>query len=152
MPPKEISRHQLSNRLQFQGQTPAFLKAFRARLSGRRVDDDDEDAPQYANGEEYGFGGDDGEELDEFGRERRREEPLTDEFGREIRREDGGSGTGGRMRGRNGADSEEEGEEKPTVVVLKEGKHLTERQAENERRKGAVHIHISISRPNLCIF
>ena len=34
----------------------------------------------------------------------------------------------------NSAD-EDEGDEKPQVVVLKEGKHLSERDAENERRK-----------------
>ena len=32
--------------------------------------------------------------------------------------------------------NEDDGDEKPQVVVLKEGKHLTEREAENERRKG----------------
>jgi hypothetical protein len=34
-----------------------------------------------------------------------------------------------------GSADEEEGEERPQVVVLKEGKHLTEKEAENERRK-----------------
>lgn len=36
-----------------------------------------------------------------------------------------------------GSDDEDDGDEKPQVVVLKEGKHLTERDAENEKRKGA---------------
>ncbi|PVF94084.1 hypothetical protein CPB86DRAFT_741175 [Serendipita vermifera] len=130
MPPKELGRHQLSSRLQFQSQTPSFLKAFKAKVSGGRVDDDDE-GPQYANGDEYGL--DDGEELDEFGRAKRREEPMVDEFGREIRRDV--EDDRGKKGGRHGADSEEDEDEKPTVVVLKEGKHLTERQAENERRK-----------------
>ena len=31
---------------------------------------------------------------------------------------------------------EEDGDEKPQVVVLREGKHMTAREAENERRKG----------------
>ena len=35
-----------------------------------------------------------------------------------------------------GSADEDDGDEKPQVVVLKEGKHLTEREAENERRKG----------------
>ena len=36
----------------------------------------------------------------------------------------------------HGQEDEDDGDEKPQVVVLKEGKHLTEREAENERRKG----------------
>ncbi|KAF8442178.1 hypothetical protein L210DRAFT_814428, partial [Boletus edulis BED1] len=34
-----------------------------------------------------------------------------------------------------GSADEDDGDEKPQVVVLKAGKHLTEREAENERRK-----------------
>jgi len=40
-----------------------------------------------------------------------------------------------RPEGDRGSADEEEGDEKPQVVVLKEGKHLTEREAENEKRK-----------------
>lgn len=35
-----------------------------------------------------------------------------------------------------GSADEDDGDEKPQVVVLREGKHLTEREAENVRRKG----------------
>lgn len=35
-----------------------------------------------------------------------------------------------------GSEDEEDGDEKPQVVVLREGKHLTEREAENVRRRG----------------
>ena len=35
-----------------------------------------------------------------------------------------------------GSADEDDGDEKPQVVVLKAGKHLTEREAENVRRKG----------------
>lgn len=35
-----------------------------------------------------------------------------------------------------GSADEDDGDERPQVVVLKKGKHLTEREAENERRKG----------------
>jgi hypothetical protein len=35
-----------------------------------------------------------------------------------------------------GSADEDDRDEKPQVVVLKEGKHLTEREAENVRRKG----------------
>lgn len=34
------------------------------------------------------------------------------------------------------ADEEDDMDEKPQVVVLREGKHLTEREAENVKRKG----------------
>lgn len=37
-----------------------------------------------------------------------------------------------------GSADEDDADEKPQVVVLKAGKHLTEREAENERRKGFV--------------
>jgi hypothetical protein len=36
-----------------------------------------------------------------------------------------------------GSADEEDGDERPVVVVLKEGKHLSAWAAENERRKGA---------------
>jgi hypothetical protein len=150
MPPKELNRHQISNRLQFQSHTPAFLKAFQAKVSGRRVNDD-EDAPQYENADEYeqGLDGDGfGQEpmVDEFGREIRRESPSND------RRERNGEGGSGRQRDeygrdrnhRRGIDDEEDEDEKPQIVVLKEGKHLTEREAENERRKGELRLILAI--------
>jgi hypothetical protein len=135
MPPKkELSKHQLSHRLQFQSHTPNFLRAFQAKVSGFRTGgpgDDDEDGPQYANGDEFGAEGG----KDEFGRDIHTE-PTVDEFGREIRRETSAEPNNGSkgMRGRGG--DEEDEDEMPQVVVLKEGKHLSAREAENERRKG----------------
>lgn len=41
-----------------------------------------------------------------------------------------------------GSADEDGADERPQVVVLKEGKHLTEREAENERRKGVSLRHI----------
>lgn len=38
--------------------------------------------------------------------------------------------------GDHGSADEDDGDEAPQVVVLKEGKHLTGREAENEKRKG----------------
>ena len=35
-----------------------------------------------------------------------------------------------------GSAEEDDGDEKPQIVVLREGKHLSEREVENERRKG----------------
>lgn len=37
---------------------------------------------------------------------------------------------------REDGESEESGDEKPQVVVLREGKHLSEVEVENEKRKG----------------
>ena len=36
-----------------------------------------------------------------------------------------------------GSADEDDGDEKPQIVVLREGKHLSEKEVENERRKGA---------------
>ena len=132
MPPKEPTKHQVSARLQFQSQTPAFLRAFQNRVSGRR-NDEDEDAPQIEG--DYGDGEEDEDAVDEFGRSVGR--PLLDEFGREVRR----AGSAEREKEAKKEqirrrEMEEEEDEKPVVVVLKEGKHLTEFEAENERRKG----------------
>jgi hypothetical protein len=126
MPPKEPSKHQLSNRLQFQSRTPNFLRAFQAKVSGFG-EERDEDEPLYENGEEYGG------LIDEFGREKR---AAVDEFGREIRGEESSERERDTNRRTKEDDDNDNDEEKPVVVVLKEGKHLTEREAENERRKG----------------
>ena len=150
MPPKEPTKHQLSARLQFQAQTPAFLRAFQNRMTGRR-DDSDEDAPQIEGGPGDGGRGEDEDAVDEFGRSVGR--PVLDEFGREVRR--AGSAEREReakkeqMRRR---EMEEEEDEKPVVVVLKEGKHLSEFEAENERRKGSRSYAFSfLAINNLCI-
>lgn len=138
MPPKqkEYTRQQLTRGLAFQDQTPNFLKAFQARVSGRGGGADDDDAPAIANDDEYpdmdqsdsryegGDGG--GVKLDEFGREirmgseeREMRAKVQEKKRWEKRMEEG----------------DEEGDEAPLVVVLKEGKHLSAREAENERRK-----------------
>ena len=39
-----------------------------------------------------------------------------------------------------GSADEDDGDEKPQVVVLKAGKHLTEREAEDVRRKGQLEV------------
>jgi hypothetical protein len=132
MPPKDPTKHQLSARLQFQSHTPAFLRAFQNRVSGRR--DEDEDAPQIEG--DYGDYGGGEDAVDEFGRSVSRPARL-DEFGREIRR----AGSAERekeakMDQIRRREMEGEEDEKPVVVVLKEGKHLTEFEAENEKRKG----------------
>jgi hypothetical protein len=62
--------------------------------------------------------------VDEFGRELRRSSPPrqdTQDPSDEPYRE---------------GEQDELGDEAPQIVVLKEGKHLTAEEAENERRKG----------------
>lgn len=101
MPPrKDPTNAQISSRLTYQAQTPAFLVQLQNRVAG--IPDEAED-----------------DDVDEFGRERPRQ--LTEPEG-------GGAG--------NESD-EEYADEKPTVVVLKEGKHLNEEEAINEKRRGA---------------
>ncbi|KAF5341382.1 hypothetical protein D9758_012265 [Tetrapyrgos nigripes] len=136
------TRAQLSSKLAYEKKVPAFLRKLQSQYGGgSNYNDEDEDEPQYEgvnNREEEDEGG-----LDEFGREirrpRRSPEPELDEFGREIRRRggEGESPRAGRPPDNAGSADEDEyfEDEKPQVVVLKEGKHLTEREAENVRRK-----------------
>lgn len=108
MAPKEPTRHQLSSRLQYQSQVPAFLQRFHNKVKGITSDDDDDDEPQYYD--------------DGSGRPPIPVRPAIPE----------------RPSDDPGSADEDDGDEKPQVVVLKAGKHLTEREAENERRKGLV--------------
>ena len=101
----EPTRHQLSARLAYNGQTPSFLVKLQNQVAGRGTADD-EDEPQYLDS------------IDEFGRERR--PPIPERPGHD----------------KGGSDDEDDADEKPMVVVLKEGKHLTELEAKNERRRG----------------
>lgn len=104
MPPKELTRNQLSSRLQYESWTPAFLQKFKNKVQG--VPDEDEDEPQYYD--------------DGSGRPPIPVRPAIPE----------------RPEGDRGSASEDDADELPQVVVLKEGKHLTAKEAENERRKG----------------
>ncbi|KAL0945434.1 hypothetical protein HGRIS_000924 [Hohenbuehelia grisea] len=119
MAPKEPTRAQLSSRLSYSQNTPAFLRKLQNRVAGRPDGyDDDNEEPQVANADDFDEGG-----LDEFGRERRPPIPQ---------RPPGDRGSGDE--GAKGSD-EDFDDEKPQVVVLKQGKHLTEREAENIRRR-----------------
>ncbi|KAF8526228.1 hypothetical protein BU17DRAFT_40734 [Hysterangium stoloniferum] len=115
MAPKEPTRHQLSSRLQYQGKTPSFLLKLQNRVAGRVSPDGDEgeDDPQTVDG------------VDEFGRERR---PAPTSTSRPPIPERPADHEGG-------SEDEDDKDERPVVVVLKEGKHLTAREAENEKRK-----------------
>jgi hypothetical protein len=106
MAPKEPNRHQLSSRLSYSQNTPSFLLKLQNRIAG--IPDEEE--------EEY----DDEFEDDGSGRPPIPRRPAIPE----------------RPEDEPGSADEDDGDEKPQVVVLREGKHLTEREAENVRRKG----------------
>lgn len=104
---KEPTRQQLSSKLAYQAKTPAFLVKLQKQFGGGGRGGADDEA-------------DDEFEYDGSGRPPIPRRPAIPE------RPDDEPGS---------ADEDDEGE-KPQVVVLKEGKHLSEREAENERRKG----------------
>ncbi|KAG6827617.1 hypothetical protein H0H92_011074 [Tricholoma furcatifolium] len=103
MAPKEPTRHQLSSRLSYNQNTPAFLQKLKNKIAG--VPDEDEYDDEF--------------EYDDSGRPPIPRRPAIPE-----RPEDD-----------PGSADEDDGDEKPQVVVLKEGKHLTAHEAENIRRK-----------------
>ncbi|KAJ7492335.1 hypothetical protein FB451DRAFT_1217948 [Mycena latifolia] len=105
MPPKEPTRQQISSRLQYSQNTPRFLQKLQNRIAGIPDEDDEYDAE---------FEPDDGS-----GRPPIPRRPALPE----------------RPENDPGSADEDDGDEKPQVVVLREGKHLTEREAENVRRQ-----------------
>ncbi|KAJ6483905.1 hypothetical protein DFH09DRAFT_1340169 [Mycena vulgaris] len=105
MAPKEPTRQQISSRLQYSQNTPRFLQKLQNRIAGIPDEDEEYDAE---------FEPDDGS-----GRPPIPRRPALPE------RPDNDPGSA----------DEDDGDEKPQVVVLREGKHLTEREAENVRRQ-----------------
>ncbi|PPQ76550.1 hypothetical protein CVT26_013262 [Gymnopilus dilepis] len=101
---REPTRAQFSSKLAYQSHTPNFLLKLQNRMNGVPDEEDDDEEFEYVGG----------------GREpipKRPRPPIP-----ERPAEDPGSA------------DEDAGDEKPQVVVLKEGKHLTEWEAENIRR------------------
>lgn len=122
MPPKTTNA-QYKNRLAYDsGTQPAFLRALQARISGKpdptqwnRNDEDDDEGPGDA----------DWEQLDS-------NRPAI------PRRPDEPSGESRKGSNPNNVDEDDEfDDERPTVVVLKEGKHMTELEVTNEKRRRA---------------
>jgi len=109
---KEPTRQQLSSKLAYEKKVPAFIQKLQNKINGISNDDDEE--------EKYGYEDDEFEHInDGSGRPPIPRRPAIPE-----RPEDD-----------PGSADEDDGDEKPQVVVLREGKHLTEREAENVRRK-----------------
>ena len=108
--PKELTRHQLSSRLAYSQGTPAFLQRLKNQVAGVSNDAEEHNEDDFDSWQASS------------GRPPipRRPTPPS--------RPEGDPGS---------AEEDDVGDdEKPQVVVLKQGKHLTAEQAENERRKG----------------
>ncbi|KAF9502451.1 hypothetical protein BDN71DRAFT_1438055 [Pleurotus eryngii] len=111
MAPKEPNRHQLSSRLAYSQNTPNFLRKLQNKYSGKYTESDEESEPEFEP--------DDGSGRPPIPRRPRERPPIPERPDNDL-----------------GSADEDGNDEKPTVVVLKEGKHLTEREADNIRRKG----------------
>jgi len=113
--PREPTKHQLSSRLSYQQHTPAFLRRLQKNYGGgRRGDEDEEDED-----EDEPTRGDDEFEDDGSGRPPIPVRPSIPE----------------RPKDNPGSEDEDGDDEKPQVIVLRQGKHLTEREVQNEKRK-----------------
>ncbi|EIN03947.1 hypothetical protein PUNSTDRAFT_47753 [Punctularia strigosozonata HHB-11173 SS5] len=120
MAPKDLTKHQLSSRLGYEEITPAFLLKFKNKLAGVR-----DSEPEYDEYDEY--------EPGDSGRppiprrppipQRPSDDPGSAD---EADKDEDGAGQ---------LDEEDADDERPQVVVLREGKHLSAREAENERRR-----------------
>ena len=109
MPPKHTNAQYRSRLAYTAGNQPAFLRALQAQISGKPLPTDgDEDS-----------GSGDWEQLDANRPAIPRRPDAPDE----------GAGE------RDGSDDEDEGDERPQVVVLREGKHLSELEVINEKRR-----------------
>ncbi|KDQ57229.1 hypothetical protein JAAARDRAFT_194387 [Jaapia argillacea MUCL 33604] len=116
MAPKDLTNAQLSSRLAYTAKTPAFLLKFQRRVAGEPESDEEEQDEEF----EYV---NDGSGRPPIPRrppipQRPKDQPGSAE---EAERGD--------------VDDDEKDEEAPQVVVLREGKHLSAWEAENEKRK-----------------
>ncbi len=116
-PRKEPTKHQLSARLSYSQQTPAFLRKLQSQVSGIPEDDSGDENQEFE---------DDGSGRPPIPRRPAIPERPADDPGR---------------------GEEDVGDEAPQVVVLKEGKHLSAREVENEKRKGEIVRSCFVSQP-----
>lgn len=109
MAPKDPTRYQLSSRLAYSQDTPRFLQRLKHSVGGHSNDEGVAD-----------------EDFDEWeatsGRPPIPRRPLPPQ----------------RPEGDVGSADEDSGDEKPQIVVLKKGKHMSELEVENEKRKGSL--------------
>lgn len=114
---KEPNRYQLSSRLSYNAQTPAFLRRLQKQVAGEQDSDDEQEFEDDGSGRP----------------------PIPRRPAIPQRPDDD-----------PGSADEDDLDEKPQIVVLREGKHLSERDVENEKRKGG-YIVVSLDRDLLSI-
>jgi hypothetical protein len=127
--PRELTNAQLSSKLNYRsGQTPSFLLKLQRQVAGYSAADEDE--PTYVDS--------DGGEF-ERGASGRPDIPRRPPVPRRPSDQPGSGDekSGSRADGTGELDEDDEDEERPQVVVLKEGKHLSQIEVENEKRKGS---------------
>ncbi|TFK30505.1 hypothetical protein FA15DRAFT_698965 [Coprinopsis marcescibilis] len=107
MAPRDPTNAQISSRLSYQQNTPVFLQKLKNKMAGIQDESEDDDEQEF----EYVGNG-------RAPIPKRPRAPIPE-----------------RPSGDPGSADEDDQDEKPQVVVLKQGKHLTEREAENVRRK-----------------
>ena len=126
--PRELSKNQISNGLSYNAQTPKFLQNFGKPIAARSPPP--EHHPSY-----------DPAIHSASSRARREDLPERPKDGKWAGGSDDEGEKGGRGRGRDSDDEWGEvygggGNDGPQVVVLKEGRHLSEAEVRRERRRG----------------
>ncbi|CAE6479635.1 unnamed protein product [Rhizoctonia solani] len=143
MPPrsKDPTPHQLSSRLQYSQGVPSFLRQLQAQVGGQlssqrfgRGDDDEEPEIADEDGNVYNPDWDKGESAD--GRPPIPSRPPVPSRPPIPTRPGGSEKPHGGRNGTPSEDEEDSGDEKPQIVVLKEGKHLSAKEVEREKRRG----------------
>ncbi|KIK57988.1 hypothetical protein GYMLUDRAFT_703807 [Collybiopsis luxurians FD-317 M1] len=148
---KSPTRAQLSSRLAYEQKVPKFLQRLQNQVDGRVADEDEPTYDDSGYGEDYrnegrGRGGYGNYQEDGNGYDDGDFEYINDGSGRPpipLRPRSPQSERPPiptRPDDDPGSADEDSDDEKPQVVVLKAGKHLSEREAENERRKGGLMI------------
>jgi len=106
---KEPTRHQLSSRLAYSQTTPSFIKKLQNQVAGIQDDEEDEE---------------DGNVYNENWDSSSGRPPVPRRPSPPQRPDDD-----------PGSADEDQDDEKPQVIVLKEGKHLSSLEVENEKRR-----------------